>query len=149
LHPAEIGVKNVMQIFKLLPTVCAALLCASFISVRADDTPVQAALRAALEQKMSELDKQQTQAPPVVVTSSGTVAVQSSQPATNPVPATTPETSAAPASKAIAPTPTPPPVAPEPKSAPAEPTDDTNSSRAKRCSRYCSRAASRAAINHH
>ena len=57
-----------MQISKLLPTVCAAVFCASFISVRADDTPVQAAARAALEQKMSELDTQQTQAPPFVVT---------------------------------------------------------------------------------
>jgi hypothetical protein len=56
---------------KLLPTVCAVALCASFISVRADDTPVQAAARAALEQKMSEIDTNQTQPPPVVVTPAG------------------------------------------------------------------------------
>src|ERR1019366_934711 len=133
-----------MQIPKLLPTVCAAVFCASFISVRADDTPVQAAARGALEQKMSELDTQQTQAPPFVVTPSGAVEVQPSQPITNTVPAqaptpattaTTPEPSAAPAaaaavpataatiaapeSNAVAPTPAA-PVAPEPESPPAE-----------------------------
>jgi len=53
-----------MQIMKLLPTVCAVGICASFISVRADDTPVQAAARAALEQKMSEIDTNQTQPAP-------------------------------------------------------------------------------------
>ena len=86
-----------MQIFKLLPTACAVVICASFISVRADDTPVQAAARAALEQKMSELDKPQTQAPPVVVTSPGAVKVQPSQLTTKTVPAkaTTPAASVA------------------------------------------------------
>src|ERR1039458_2878775 len=138
-----------MQIPKLLPTVCAAVFCASFISVRADDTPVQAAARGALEQKMSELDTQQTQAPPFVVTPSGAVEVQPSQPITNTVPAqtptpaataTTPEPSAAPAaaaavpvdaapataatiaaseSNAVAPTPAA-PVATEPQSPPAK-----------------------------
>src|ERR1019366_6508769 len=95
-----------MQIMKLLPAVCAVAFCASFISVRAGDTPVQSAARGALEQKMSELDTQQTQAPPVVVMPSGAVEVQPSQPITNTVPApaptpaataTTPEPSAAPA----------------------------------------------------
>ncbi len=50
---------------KLTPAICAAVFCASFISVRADDTPVQAAARAALEQKLDQLDKPQTQTPPV------------------------------------------------------------------------------------
>ena len=49
---------------KLLPAVCAVAFCASLISVRADDTPVQAAARAALEQKMNDLDNPQTQTPP-------------------------------------------------------------------------------------
>src|SRR5450759_2567211 len=136
-----------MQIMKLLPAVCAVAFCASFISVRADDTPVQAAARGALEQKMSELDTQQTQAPPVVVMPSGAVEVQPSQPITNTVPAqaptpaataTTPEPSVAPAdaapaaavavpatattiaapeSNAVDPTPAA-PVAPEPQSPP-------------------------------
>ena len=99
---------------KLLPAVCAVAFCASFISVRADDTPVQAAARAALEQKMNELDA------PVVVTPSGAVEVQSSQPKTNAVPAaTTPQPGAVPAA---APAPntvaTPPPA----ESAPTTPT---------------------------
>jgi hypothetical protein len=102
-----------MQIFKLFPTACAVVICASFISVRADDTPVQAALRAALEQKMSDLDKQQTQAPPVVATSPGAVKVQPSQHTTNTVPAkaTTPAANVA--------IPTPKPVMPAPQAAPA------------------------------
>jgi len=107
-----------MQIPKLLPTVCAAVFCASFISVRADDTPVQAAARGALEQKMSELDTQQTQAPPFVVLPSGAVEVQPSRPITNTVPAQTPT----PAATATTPEPTPmpaAPVAPEPQSPPA------------------------------
>ena len=85
-----------MQIFKLLPAVCAVGICASFISVRAQDTPVQAAARAALEQKMKELDAPQTQAPPVVVTSPGAVKVQPNQPTTKTVPAkaTAPATTA-------------------------------------------------------
>ena len=101
-----------MRIMKLLPTVCAVAFCASFISVRADDTPVQAAAREALVQKMSELDTQQTQALPVVVMPSGAVEVQPSQLITNPVPAqaptpaataTTPAPSAAPAAVAAVP----------------------------------------------
>jgi hypothetical protein len=68
-----------MQIFKLLPTACAVVVCASFISVRAQDTPVQAAAREALAQKMQELDAPKTQAPPRAVTSPGAV---------KPVPAT-------------------------------------------------------------
>ena len=72
---------------KLLPTVCAVGICASFISVRADDTPVQAAARAALEQKMSEIDTNQTQPPPVVVTPAGAAKVPPSKPATKTVPA--------------------------------------------------------------
>jgi len=76
-----------MQIFKLLPTACAVVICASSISVRAQDTPVQAAAREALERKMKELDEPQTQAPPSVVTSPGAVKVQPNQLAPKTVPA--------------------------------------------------------------
>jgi len=62
-----------MQFSKFMPLVCAAIFCAGFISIRADDNPAQAAARAALEQKMSELDAQQTstnmEAPPPVTPS--------------------------------------------------------------------------------
>jgi hypothetical protein len=49
-----------MQVPRLLLTVCAVTICAGFISVRANDTPEQAAARAALEQKMRELDAQES-----------------------------------------------------------------------------------------
>ena len=101
-----------MQIPKLLPAVCVAVICASFISVRADDTPVQAALRAALDQKMSELDKQQTQAPPVVVTPPGAVKVKPGKSPTNAVPAKT---------TISEPTPTPAETKPVPMITPVEP----------------------------
>jgi hypothetical protein len=48
-----------MQFSKFMPLVCAAAFCGSFISVLADDNPAQAAARAALMQKMNELDAQQ------------------------------------------------------------------------------------------
>jgi hypothetical protein len=88
-----------MQIMKLLPAACAVVFCASFISVRADDTPVQSAARAALEQKMNDLDKSQTQAPPA----------QAGKPATNAnqtisAKAVTPQAPAAVAPAATAPT---------------------------------------------
>jgi len=121
---------------KLLPAVCAAVFCASFISVRADDTPVQAAARAALEQKLNELDTTQTQAPPVLVTPSGAVVVQPDKSATNvtrTVPAktvtsptapakTTSATKAVPAASRTTPAA---PVAPKPKNPPAEVTPAT------------------------
>jgi hypothetical protein len=106
-----------MQIMKLLPTVCAVGICASFISVRADDTPMQAALRAALDQKMGELDKQQTQAPPVVVTSPGAVKAKPSKPTTKTVPAK----ATIPAATATTTGPTPTlvaPIVPKPQSPP-------------------------------
>ena len=48
-----------MQISKLFSAVCAVAVCASFITVRADDNPAQAAARAALEETMRGLDAQQ------------------------------------------------------------------------------------------
>ena len=65
-----------MQISKLLSAVCATAFFWGGITVRAQDNPAQAAARAALMEKMSELDAQQNQpanaAPPaIVVTASG------------------------------------------------------------------------------
>ncbi|MGH7990918.1 MAG: hypothetical protein ACREDS_12110, partial [Limisphaerales bacterium] len=56
-----------MRVPKFLLAVCAAGVCTGLISIRAADTPAQAAARAALEQKMQELDAQssQTNATPV------------------------------------------------------------------------------------
>src|SRR5271170_4833405 len=50
-----------------LLAVCAAGVCAGFVSVRADDTPVQAAARAALEQKLHEMDASSSQTNPAPV----------------------------------------------------------------------------------
>ena len=74
-----------MQISKLFPAVCAAAFCAGFIAVRAQDTPAQAAARAALMDKMNELGAQPAQPaqpapPPVVVTPAGTATVKPGQP---------------------------------------------------------------------
>jgi len=120
LHPAGNRRKKASCKFpSCCPRFCVAVICASFISVRAADTPVQAALRAALDQKMAELDKQQTQAPPVVVMPSGAVKAP-------PAPATPPPANNTPAT----------PDATNPTGG------YTNNVRAKRCSRNCSRAAS-------
>ncbi|HTA95205.1 MAG TPA: hypothetical protein VK769_03695, partial [Verrucomicrobiae bacterium] len=87
-----------MRISKFSSAICAVAVCANFISVRADDTPAQAAARAALEQKMQQLDAQPAATnaevpPPIVVTSSGAT---QEQPAT-PAPVETQSAAAAPA----------------------------------------------------
>ena len=65
-----------MQISKLMPAICAVAVCASLISARAQDNPAQAAARAALLEKMNELDAQQARpAAPIVVTPSGATVV--------------------------------------------------------------------------
>ena len=71
-----------MQTSKLIPAVCAVAFCASFIAARAEDTPAQAAARAALMEKMNELEAQPAQPapPPIVVTPSGAMQVQPSRP---------------------------------------------------------------------
>jgi hypothetical protein len=89
-----------MQIPKLLPVVCAVAFCASAIVAQAEDTPAQAACRAALMEKMNEWDVQQPQpaqpaSPPViVVTPSGATQVQPSQPANAPAMTSPPVTKA-------------------------------------------------------
>jgi hypothetical protein len=71
-----------MQISKLFPVVCAVAFCASFIVVRAEDTPAQAAARSALMEKMNALEAQPAQPapPPIVVTPSGATRAQPNQP---------------------------------------------------------------------
>jgi len=51
-----------MKISKLLPVVCALTLGANGLTVRADDTPAQAAARRALAQKLSEWSEPPPQA---------------------------------------------------------------------------------------
>src|SRR5450432_3773358 len=79
-----------MRISKFLLTICAATVCASLISARADeDNAAQAAARATLLQKMSELDgkpgQPATQTPPPVA-----APTETNSPATTPAPATPP-----------------------------------------------------------
>lgn len=69
-----------MRVPKLLLTVCAASVCSSFICARAADTPAQAAARAALEQKMQELNAQSSQ------TNAAPAATQKESPPAQPAP---------------------------------------------------------------
>jgi hypothetical protein len=71
-----------MQISKSFPAVCAAAVCVSFITVRAEDTPAQAAARAALMEKMNALEAQPAQPapPPIVVIPSGAMQEKPGQP---------------------------------------------------------------------
>ena len=76
-----------MRISNLLSAVCAAVICAGFTAVRAQDTPAQAAALAALRQKMSELDAQGGRPTnqllqPVMVPPSAAMPQQPSPPAT-------------------------------------------------------------------
>jgi hypothetical protein len=84
-----------MRIPKLLLAVCAATVCASFISLRASDTPAQAAARAAVEQKMRELDAQssQTNATPAVP--------QNETPPSQPAPSVSTEATPTPSAAAV------------------------------------------------
>ncbi len=76
-----------MQISKLFPVVCTVALYVSFSTVRAEDTPAQAAARAALMEGLNAPETQPAQPapaqpaqPPVVVTPSGATQAQPSQP---------------------------------------------------------------------
>jgi colicin import membrane protein len=65
-----------MHISKLLPAICVIAVFAGFGSLRAQDTPAQAAARAALMERMNELDaQQQNQSLPIVVTTNGATVV--------------------------------------------------------------------------
>jgi len=48
-----------MHFSKFMPLICAAVFCVGSITARAADNPAQASARAALEEKMRELDEQQ------------------------------------------------------------------------------------------
>jgi hypothetical protein len=87
-----------MRTFKFSAAICAIAVCSNFISVRADDTPAQAAARAALEQKMQQLDTQPAattaETPPILVTPSGATQEQPATPTPAENPATAPIQSA-------------------------------------------------------
>ena len=102
-----------MQISKFGLFFLAASLCA--VSARAGDNQAQSAARAALLEKMNEMDTQ-TAPPPVVVTNAPSAPVEVQAP-----PAATPPPAAAPAESAPAmqaPAATPPPAAPAPAMTP-------------------------------
>jgi hypothetical protein len=104
-----------MRISKLLSAVCAAAFLAGSLAVRAQDTPAQAAARAALMDKMSELDAQQSQptnSTPILPPPSAPTPAE-----TQPAPAVTavPETAPPPAAAAE------PVQTPEPAAAPVPP----------------------------
>jgi hypothetical protein len=77
-----------MRISKLYLVVCAAALCGSVVTVRADDNPNQAAARAVLEEKMRELNAQP--ASTNAQTSAPAMSQQPAQPAATTAPATPP-----------------------------------------------------------
>ena len=54
-----------MQIFNWLPPICLIAVCAGITAVQAEDTPAQAAARAALMQKLSQMDQQLQPVQPV------------------------------------------------------------------------------------
>lgn len=64
-----------MQLSKFMPLVCAAVFCAGFICVHAQDNPAQAAARAALDAKMQQLNAQQA-SPNMTITPSGAAMAQ-------------------------------------------------------------------------
>lgn len=72
-----------MRVPNLYPMVCAAVLCGAIVTVCAADNPDQAAARAALEQKMNQLNAQpestKAQTP-------ATTAPKAQPPASKPVP---------------------------------------------------------------
>ncbi len=99
-----------MRISKLLSAACAATCLSGFFTVRAQDNPAQAAARAALMEKISELNAQpsppanQRMAQAIIVTPTGTSVVQSTPASAAPDtllgPADTPDTPAQAAARA-------------------------------------------------
>lgn len=78
-----------MQVSKFVLSVCATTVCAGFLSLHAQDTPAQAAARAALMQSMGEpaaapatpaVPVVPTNNPPIMVESSGVVTPQANAP---------------------------------------------------------------------
>jgi hypothetical protein len=141
-----------MQVSKFLLTVCAATVCASFISVHAQDNPAQAAARAALMEKMNGSDASlaptNAETPPIIVTPSGAAMEPQNPPAAivappsapvEPPPAPpVPETPSAPA---VAPIQT-----PEPAATMSPPPPDNSNPIAPASSDNAAQAAARAAL---
>jgi hypothetical protein len=121
-----------MQVSKFLLTVCAATVCAGFISVHAQDNPAQAAARAALMDKMNELEPSpastNAETPPIIVTPSGVAMEPQNPPAAIPTPPPAPpEPPPAPTVPAMMPAPAVAPIqTPEPAATMAPPTDNSN-----------------------
>lgn len=79
-----------MQNSKLLPVVIMGIMSLGLISARAQDTPEQAAARAALMEKMAELDQAE---PPAMTTPSAAPVTTSATPAPSMAPSTPPPSS--------------------------------------------------------
>ncbi|HSY44062.1 MAG TPA: hypothetical protein VK811_09120 [Candidatus Acidoferrum sp.] len=94
-----------MQTSRLLPAIAAIVLCASTFSTRADDTPAQAAARAALMQDMNETGSVETPTPPPATPTAPPVVVPPPTPPAPviPPPSTPPPVTAAPEPQATAP----------------------------------------------
>jgi hypothetical protein len=88
-----------MQTPRLLPAIAAIVLCASTFSARADDTPAQAAARAALMQDMNETGNAETPPPPPPTPAPPPIVV----PPPTPPPPTPPPVTASPESQATQP----------------------------------------------
>jgi hypothetical protein len=89
-----------MQVSKFLWVVCATTVCAAFLSVHAQDTPAQAAARAALLQSMGQpaapaVPAAPAKDAPILVESSGVVNQQTNAPTqTNEIAISMPATNA-------------------------------------------------------
>jgi hypothetical protein len=140
-----------MQVSKFLLTVCAATVCAGFISVHAQDNPAQAAARAALMEKMNGLEPSpaptNAEAPPIIATPSGAAPEPQNPPATIPTPPPTPpEPQPAPTVPAMTSAPAVVPIqTPEP-AATMSPPPDNSTPVAPASSDNAAQAAARAAL---
>ncbi len=103
-----------MRISNLLPLICAGAMCAG-ISVRADDNAAQAAARAALVQKMQDLDTQgePAQPPPAEMSPTNPPPTAPSEPSLPPPPPTATPSDLQPTA--------PPPAETQPTTIPASP----------------------------
>lgn len=112
---------HVPKISKWCPAIFAAVFCSGLMLVRADDTPAQAAARAALMQQMNEMPAQPAMPAPVAV-----------KPSAPKVEALAPVVVAPPAARAPAPTSAPAPSAPmfQPVATPAIDSDAQAKARA-------------------
>ena len=126
-----------MQISKLIPAICVAAFCTGQFAARADDNPAQAAARAALMEKMNQLEVEPAQPappPPIVVTPSGAAWAQTG-PRTNAVTVTPPAVSKQPMAPAPQTKPAPvtgkAPTAPAPAASPAPPVQPAATNPAK------------------